>query len=72
MGDSIVERFGCVVLGEAQDPATIDPGQAAGARDQQEAQRAHGAEGEGIRPLPGAWFGRGERLELEAAQKVVG
>jgi hypothetical protein len=72
MGDSIVERFGCRVLGEAQDLAAVDPGQTAGASDEQEAQRAHAAEGEGAGPLPRARFRAREGLELEAAQEVVG
>ena len=52
MGHSVVERFGCGVLGEAQDLAAVDAGEPAGASDQQEAQGAHAAEGEGIGPLP--------------------
>jgi hypothetical protein len=48
MGPSTVERFGYGILGEKEDLAAVDPGQAAGARDQQEAQRPHAAEGEGV------------------------
>ena len=72
MGHPIVERFGRGVLGQAQDPTTIDAGQATRPSDEQEAQGAHAAEGEGVRPLPRAGLGRGDRLELEAAQQVVG
>ena len=72
MSDSIVECFGGGVLGEAQNLAAVDPGQAAGAGDQQEAQRAHTAKGVGIGPLPRPGLGRGKGLELEAAQEIVG
>src|SRR5215831_4852571 len=72
MGDPIVERFGGGVLSEAQDLAAINPGQAAGASDQQEAQGAHAAEGKGVGPLPRPRLGGGERLELETAQEIVG
>jgi hypothetical protein len=72
MSHSVIERFGCRVLGEAQDLTTVNPSEPAGARDQQEAQGAHAAEGKGEGALPGPRLGNGQGLELEAAEQVVG
>jgi hypothetical protein len=38
MGHATVERFGCWILGQVQDLATVDAGQATSPGDQQEAQ----------------------------------
>src|SRR5512134_2617963 len=71
MGDSIVERFGRGILGEAQDLAPVEASQATCPGDQQEAQRAHTAEGEGVGALARPRLGGGDGLELEAAQEIV-
>jgi hypothetical protein len=57
---------------EAQDVAAGDAGQAAGPDDEQEAQGAHAADQVRIDAFAGAGFGRGERIELEAPDEVVG
>jgi hypothetical protein len=72
MGHSVVERFRCGVLCQAQDVATVDARESARAGDQQEAEGAQAPKGEGVGPLRRAGLGRGDGLELEAAQKIVG
>src|SRR2546422_3796533 len=57
---------------EAQDVATADAGQPAGAGDEQEAQRSHAADQVGIGAFARARFGRREGVELEAAGEIVG
>src|SRR5712691_3317936 len=72
MFDSGVERFGCWMLGESEDVASTDPGDATGAGDEQEAERPHAAEQVGVGPFARAGLGRGERVELEVPGEVIG
>jgi hypothetical protein len=72
MSHPIVKRFGRGILGEAQNLAPVEAGEATGPGDQQEAQRAHTAEREGVGALPRPGLGGGDGLELEAAQEIVG
>ena len=48
MSDGRIQRFRGQVMREAQDVATADAGQPAGAGDEQEAQRSHAADQVGI------------------------
>src|SRR4030095_12090419 len=66
-----VERLGRGVLGEAQDIAAPDAGQAAGSGDQQEAQGPHAAQDVGVGALAGAAPRRGGGVEREAPGDVV-
>src|SRR2546426_9501530 len=72
MFDPSVERFGGRILSEPEHVAAADPGETAGAGDDQEAERAHAAEEIGVGPFPRTPLGFGERVELEVAGEVVG
>src|SRR5262244_3061017 len=72
MVDRSIEGLRGRVVGEPQDVATTDAGEAAGAGDQEEAQGAHAADQVRIGAFPGTRFGRGEGVELEAPDEVVG
>src|SRR5262245_157336 len=72
MGDSTVEGFGCWVFGQTEDLSPVDACQPTGSRDQQEAQRPHAAQGEGVGALARAPLRGRQRVELKAAQQVVG
>ena len=51
MSDPLIQRLSRGVVGQAQDIAAIDPGHATGAGHDEEAQRAHAPEEEGVGPL---------------------
>src|SRR2546422_10406224 len=72
MFNSRVERFGRRVLGESQNVAAADAGEATGTGNEQEAERAHAAEQIGVGALARAGLGRGERVELEVPGQVIG
>ena len=59
-------------MSQAQDVATAEAGEPAGADDEQEAQRAHAADQVRIGAFARARFGRREGVELEAAGEIVG
>jgi len=70
--DGCIEGLGGGIVREAQDVAAAHAGQAAGPGDEQEAQGAHAPDQVRIGAFAGAWFGRRQRVELEAADEVVG
>ena len=60
-----VEGLGDRILGEPEDVAAADPGQATRPGDEQETQGAQAAEPVGVGPFPRARLGFGERVEQE-------
>ena len=72
MGHFCLELFGGGVGGQAQDVAPVDAREAAGSRDEQEAQRPHAAEQAGVGALARAGLGLRQGVELEAAGDIMG
>jgi hypothetical protein len=70
--DRPIEGLRGRVVSQAQDVATAETGEAAGPDDEQEAQGTHAPDQVRIGAFAGAGFGRRERVELEAADEVVG
>jgi hypothetical protein len=52
MSNPLAEHLGDRILGHAQDLPVAEAGQAAGARDQEEAERSHAPEGVRVLPFP--------------------
>src|SRR5215831_8089734 len=67
-----IEALGGRVVGEVQDVATPDAGQSAGTCDDQEAQGTHAPDQVDIGAFAGARFRRGQSVELEVPDEVVG
>ena len=72
MTDRRIEGFRGRVVRQAQDVATSETGEPAGPDDEQKAQGAHAPDQVRIGAFAGTGFGRRERVELEAADEVVG
>src|SRR5712664_4037284 len=71
MFESGVEGLGRWILSESKDVAAPDARQAAGACDQQEAERTHAPQDIGVGALAGAGPRFGDGVELKAAAEVV-
>ena len=71
MSHAGIQWLGGWVLRHAQDLVAADAGQAPRAVDQEEAGGSLAPKRIGIGPFPGAWLGRAQGLELEAAREVV-
>src|SRR6266436_5311085 len=72
MTDRRIEGLRGRVVRQSQDVATAETGEPASPDDEQEAQGAHAPDQVRIGAFAGAGFGRGQGIELEAPNEVVG
>ena len=63
MSDPFIQRLSRWVVRQAQDIAALDPGDSTGSGHDEEAQRAHAPEEEGVRPLARAGLGLGQGVQ---------